>query len=231
MRASNHHMAQVMEEYHLGDYPLLRIIDESYSETAGREPCIDHATFVALYTSRDAFIAHWERLGLQALAPILTERYPAEHIALIESAKPYASCESMIGLSVSRDPRSPINEFVERHAMGARKTSMPGSLQHVAVNLDPTVDMEAFVAHLEQKNIAFMTPLLRTIQDSRTELKQIFTASNLPYGWFVELIQRKNLPQLPANAPEEELFNYKQIDNLYAHYDRHSKTLKGTIRK
>lgn len=224
MRTSNEHITWVMNEYDLHGNSVLQEVNALHEQQIGEEACVDHATFVAPYESRDAFIQHWERLGLQALAPIVTRKYPAEHIALIRSDKAYASCDSMIGLSVSNDDASPINELQRRFAR-PNDTTMPGNLQHVAMNIDPSIDMDAFVEELSDQGIAFMTPVLTTLQSSRTRLRQTFTASKAPYGPFIELIQRSEGGPLPEYDLQEQLFNYDQIDNLYRLYDVHSKKL------
>jgi hypothetical protein len=224
MRTSNEHITRVMNEYDLHGNSVLRGVNALHEERTGEDACVDHATFVAPYESREAFIQHWERLGLQALAPIVTRKYPAEHIALIRGDKTYASCDSMIGLSVSADKTSPINEL-QRRFTRPNNTTMPGNLQHVAMNLDPSIDMDAFVEELSDQGIAFMTPVLTTVQNSRTRLRQMFTASKAPYGPFIELIQRSEGEPLPEYELQEQLFNYDQIDHLYRLYDDHSKRL------
>jgi hypothetical protein len=223
MRTSNEHITRVMNEYDLHSNSVLQGVNALHEQQIGVDACVDHATFVAPYESRDGFIQHWERLGLQALAPIVTRKYPAEHIALIRGDKAYASCDSMIGLSVSKDDASPINELQRRFAR-PDNTTMPGNLQHVAMNVDPSIDMDAFVEELSDQGIAFMTPVLTTIQSQSTQLRQAFTACTKPYGPFVELIQRKD-GDVPEYDLQDELFNHVQIDNLYRLYAEHSNRL------
>lgn len=226
MRFANAHIAQVAEEYRLGNNKVLGEINDLHQDYAHNETCIDHATFVARYSMRDHFIKHWENSGLQALAPLHTKKYPAEHIALINSETNFAACDSMIGLSVSKDIFSPINEFLDRYSKPGYG-NLPGNLQHVAVNISGDIDMYAFVKKLQEKGIAFMTPVLHTVQhETRTHLRQAFTACDQPYSHFLELIQRTEISgPMPDDHLEEVLFNTDQIDTLYRLYDRYSKRL------
>lgn len=224
MRASNAHIGQVLQEYGLYDDSVLLATDTLHRKTTNLDACIDHATFAAPFEMRDAFIDHWKKQGLEALAPLNTVQYPAEHIALIRSDAPYAACDSMIGLSVSPDPRSPINEFLRHYQ--PLSTKLPGQLQHVAMNVNQSIDMDAFVAELERNGITFMTPILTSTQaKTRSQLRQAFTASKGAYGPFIELIQRKTDVDVPTDHPEQELFNTSQIDQLYKLYDEHSQHL------
>lgn len=229
MRASNSHIEEVIKDYDLESNTVLRQIDLHHSNTTGNEACLDHATFVALYEMRDAFIEHWEHTGLQALEPLRTRQYPAEHIALIRSDIEYQACDSMIGLSVSTDSSSPINMLLSNY-QNPSASKLPGNLQHVAVGIDPAIDMDSFVQDLSEKGIAFMTPVLLTVQNSaRTELRQAFTNCMKPYGHFVELIQRKSTSAPLTQDLQDELFNINQIDELYKLYDTHSKKLMKSV--
>ena len=220
MRTANEHIVDVMGQYGLGDHGVLRTVDKLHVERTGDEPCVDHATFVAAYGMRHKFIKHWERKGLKPVQPLITTEFPAEHIALVRGDAEYEACDSMIGLSVSADANSPLNKLM-RYPKPAR-SNLPGTLQHVAVNIDPSVDMEQFFEELEANGIRFMTPLLVSRQ-ARFRLSQAFTATTKPFGHFVEIIQRKP-DEAPADA-EDAFFNTRQIDALIRCYKEHSEKL------
>lgn len=118
----------------------------------------------------------------------------------------------MTGLSVSTDPRSPINQYVRRYGHG---------VQHVAYNIDAGVDIEALREQMASIGWSFMTPVL-TYQDAGgAKLKQMFSAPQTPYGPFVEFAQRFPGP----DGRSFDGFDTRNIDDLYERYADYSAVL------
>lgn len=189
--------------------------------------CIDHATFVTPFAEKDRFLEYWSHRGLAPLPALMTSQYPAEHIALVPDASNIQACGQMVGLSVSTDPASPINELLRRHPH-LRHPKYPGSLQHIAFAVSPEQPMESVVAQLESEGVRLMTPVLRTMTRTRTTIVQAFTGSAHPYGAFCELIQREapgSSMSADGAGTEEKLFATSQIDRLYEGYDAYSRNL------
>ena len=74
-----------------------------------------------------------------------------------------------------------------------------------------------------------MTPVLEFDDANGATLRQMFVACVVPYGPFIEIVQRspgKNGEPFGFSA-EQPGFNAEQIDTLYEHYDAYSKKLTG----
>lgn len=173
---------------------------------------IDHITYVAAFESEKPFIDRWTQLGFHEHVRVFTKRYPATHIALVSGSTPEYPWATMTGLSVSEDPNSPVNEFVRRYGE---------SVQHCAYNIDPQVDFDELHQEMKQKGWNFMTPVLTYEDNAGALLRQMFIQPNLPYGVFLEFIQR--LPNKDGKAFDG--FNTMNIDDLYEGYDDYSKFL------
>lgn len=175
---------------------------------------IDHVTYVDHLENEKAFCEKWISLGFHEHVRLRCIRYPATHIALVSGSTPEYPWATMTGLSVSEDPASPVNEFVRRYG--------PGS-QHTAYNIDPDSDIEKLHQDMKDLQWNFMTPVLTYNEPSGAKLKQMFIAPTMPFGPFVEFIQR-----LPG--PDGEPFggfDTMNIDDLYELYDEHSKSLES----
>lgn len=181
--------------------------------------CTDHITYCIEYDRKDEFMSYWaENNGLAPSQAIRTTLYPAEHIALVPNPDDHRGCDQMIGLSISKDPKSPINKLLQhghRHASG-------GVFQHRAYLVKEGYSIENIKDNLEKIGMGFMTPILSYTDDQNATLKQIFTECKNPYGPFIEIIERR----LGLDGKPFRNFNASQIDNLYDHYDTLSKNLK-----
>lgn len=173
---------------------------------------IDHVTYVTSAENESAFIASWEALGFNELNRLHTKRYSAAHIVLAAEPTTADAWTTMTGLSVSQDPKSPINEFVHRYGTG---------VQHVAYAIHPDVDMDAMYERMQAHGWRFITPLLDYTDVNQARLRQTFVAPTLPYGPFVEFVQR--LPGKDGRVFEN--FEVDNIDDLYAGYDAYSRRL------
>ncbi len=173
---------------------------------------IDHVTYVTGPANESAFIASWNALGFKELNRLHTRRYPASHIVLANEDAGSDAWGTMTGLSVSNDAKSPINEFVRRYGTG---------IQHVAYAIHPEIDMDRLFANLKANQWRFITPLMDHVDGNQARLRQAFVAPALPYGPFVELVQR--LPGVDGKVFDN--FDVVNIDNLYAGYDAFSRRL------
>jgi 4-hydroxyphenylpyruvate dioxygenase-like putative hemolysin len=173
---------------------------------------IDHITYVASFANEKAFIQRWSSLGFHEHVRLHCTRWPATHIALVSGMTSEYPWATMTGLSVSEDPKSPVNQFVKRYGE---------SIQHTAYNIDPEVDIESL--HIEMKKLGwnFMTPVLTYKDGAGAKLKQMFVAPQVPYGVFVEFVQR--LPG-PDGAAYDG-FDTMNIDDLYQCYADYSKSI------
>lgn len=171
---------------------------------------IDHVTYVARYENERRFIEQWQSLGFREHVRLHTIRWPAIHIALISGVTSEYPWATMTGLSVSEDPKNPVNEFVRRYGEG---------IQHTAYNIDPEVDMEALHQEMKRLGWNFMTPVLTYKDAAGAKLKQMFIAPSVPYGPFVEFVQR--LPGPDGQAFDG--FDITNIDDLYQNYADYSR--------
>lgn len=198
-----------MSKLHLPRIPVLRTMH-----------CEDHATFVVPYGDKVTFIARRVAQGLTAMPAIVTDEFPAEHIAMVEKPGATRTCERMVGLSVSSDPNSPVNKLCD---LGKGRRAK-GILQHIAYAVNPTADFSEVRRQLEETGVIFMTPILEYKDPNGAALRQMFVACKVPFGPFIEIIQR---------TPDEhgvpfQGFNVSQIDNLYRYYNDYSlKLAKG----
>lgn len=173
---------------------------------------IDHVTYVAAMENEAAFIKRWQSLGFREHVRLRSYRFPATHIALVSGATPEYPWATMTGLSISEDPASPVNEFVRRYGEG---------MQHVAYNIHPLASMEEVHEEMKRLGWQFMTGVLTYAEPSGARLKQMFATPTLPYGPFVEFIQRLPGPDgQPYNG-----FDSMNIDDLYQGYDEFSRHL------
>jgi hypothetical protein len=179
--------------------------------------CEDHATFVVPYADKELFIARWTAQGLKPMPAIVTTEFPAEHIALVEKPGATRTCERMIGLSVSQDPQSSINKLCEL----AKAHGPKGALQHIAYSVAPATDFDSVRRELEEKGVVFMTPVLEYKDPNGACLRQMFVACKVPFGPFIEIIQRTP----DTNGVPFQGFSASQIDNLYRYYMEYSLAL------
>src|SRR5262245_20391914 len=142
---------------------------------------IDHVTYAGARENEAAFLKSWSMLGFRELVRLSTVRSPATHIALVSGMTEGQPWATMTGLSISEDPRSPINEYVRRYGEG---------IQHVAYNIDPEVDLEELYVAMQRIGWNFMTPVLHYVDSAGAKLRQMFSAPAVPYGPFVEFAQR-----------------------------------------
>ncbi|MBZ0266355.1 hypothetical protein K8I28_16990 [bacterium] len=192
------------------DFPSGSMPDASKIEAPIRH--VDHITYVAAADQERNFIETWEKLGFKESWRGGCERYPATHIALIAGMSDEFPWATMTGLSVSDDPESPINEFVRRYGPG---------VQHVAYNLGPESDMDEVYENMREMGWDLMTPVLTYHDKNGGKLRQMFIAPTIPFGPFVEFIQR-----LPGkDGKPYDGFDQMNIDDLYEHYDEISKQL------
>jgi hypothetical protein len=175
---------------------------------------IDHITYVAAAEDENNFIARWGMLGFKEYVRVHTPRYPAAHIALASGDDPNFPWAMMTGLSVSDDPKSAINLFVQRYGAGP---------QHVAYNVDPGEDMEELHRKLVARGWRFMTGVLTYRDNTGAGIRQMFVAPQVPYGPFSELVQRIHGP---SGQPFDG-FDTANIDNLYEAYTGYSAHLEN----
>jgi hypothetical protein len=152
---------------------------------------IDHITYVAAAEDENNFIARWGLLGFKEYVRVHTPRYPAAHIALASGHDPNFPWAMMTGLSVSPDPKSAINLFVQRYGAGP---------QHVAYNIGAGEDMEELHRKLVARGWQFMTNVLTYRDSTGAGIRQMFVA-----------------PQVPTGQPFDG-FDTTNIDNLYEAY-------------
>lgn len=211
---------ELVLQSHRFDDPLLPHIPSFFKGLR----CEDHATYVTSERDEDKFRAYWKDRGLRAVEPLMPTNYPARHIAFLADPGEYATCEDMVGLSVSYDPQSPINKSI--HLYGGRRIDehgeiAPGRLQHIAYAADPEIGFAGLRRSMERNDCHFMTPILEFEDDNRATLRQMFIACVVPYGPFVEIVQRG----LGDDGKPFTGFSAEQIDVLYAHYDAYSRGL------
>ncbi|MBM3329245.1 MAG: hypothetical protein FJY67_07220 [Calditrichaeota bacterium] len=173
---------------------------------------IDHVTYVTANSNEKPFIQRWSSLGFREHVRLHTSRWPATHIALVSGMSAEYPWATMTGLSVSDDLVSPVNQFVKRYGEG---------IQHTAYNIDPDVDMEELHREMKRLGWNFMTPVLTYKDGAGAKLRQMFIAPNVPYGPFVEFVQRLAGPSGAAF----DGFDTTNIDDLYQCYADYSKVI------
>uniref|UniRef100_A0A0C1R1W1 VOC domain-containing protein n=1 Tax=Tolypothrix bouteillei VB521301 TaxID=1479485 RepID=A0A0C1R1W1_9CYAN len=102
---------------------------------------IDHITYIASVEDEHRFLTKWNLLGFNEHMRLKTVRFPATHIALVSGISAEYPWATMTGLSVSEDPNSPINKFINLYGEG---------IQHTAYNIDPEADMEELHHQMEE---------------------------------------------------------------------------------
>ena len=147
---------------------------------------LDHATFVCRPTELEAFTSFWGERGFRLQGEWQTRRHPARHIAYVRGATPGYPWEEMIGVSVSDEPDSPINRFLSDEPSGPGGVRL--ELQHVAMNVAESADIDELRGELEAHGLSFMTPVLRYDDDNGAGLRQLFTSTDGRF--FVEFVQR-----------------------------------------
>lgn len=188
----------------------------------------DHVAHVVTPGELEQFARFWTERGYAQLPALETTRYPAQHIGFTNPDEPN---QPMVALSVSSDDASPINRFIKlygSHRLTETGEIAMGSVQHIAYRIDPSVTtIEAVVSELSANGIRFMTPILSHIPNPTSELKQVFVACSVPWGPFVELVQRTALPVTltEPNGIAKQGFASDQIDILYDHYHHYSLAL------
>ncbi len=170
---------------------------------------IDHVTYAVRFANADAWIARWRAVGFREHVRVHTYKSPATHIALVAGAGGEYPWETMTGLSISEDPASPINTFIDKFGEGP---------QHIAYNIHPSADMDLLLEQLSAAGWKFMTPVLTYQNDHGARLRQIFSAPTCKDGPFMELVQRLTDPQ---GRPFDG-FDTENIENLYAALTAHS---------
>ncbi len=173
---------------------------------------IDHVTHAVRFKNERAFIEKWLSKEFRETMRFQTTLYPATHIALMKAVSGQGGGRMMVGLSISDDPQSPINRFIELYGEGP---------QHTAYDIDPSVDFNEIYEMMLARGQKFMTPVLAYGDEGGPRLKQAFTAPAKPYGKFTEYIQR--LPDKAGGIFDS--FDVGNIEDLYSLYDDHSKFL------
>ncbi len=184
----------------------------------------DHLTFVAPAEHEREFVRYWTDRAFVEAPPYTPTRYPARHIALVLKHEVGHNAKRTIGLSVSDDPRSPINRCIQLYGgfrIDDTGVLVPGRLQHLALAVTEGQSIELIRASLESQGVRFMTPVLCYADSWGAFLKQMFVACRVPYGPFVEIVHRGT----NRNGAAFQGFSSEQIDTLYEYYDRYSKSL------
>ncbi len=175
---------------------------------------IDHTVYAVSWENQGAFIKRWSQLGFYQLVSLKTRITPATHIALANKIPSGSSGASMIGLSTSEELASPINEFIRRYGEG---------VQHVAYTVDPENNIDELYEKMTREGWNFLTPVLTYEDDKGAKLKQLWTAPNVPYGQFMELVQR---PLLDSSGRTVESFDTQNIEDFYQYYADYSRYLE-----
>lgn len=181
----------------------------------------DHIAYVVSTADFPEFAAYWQARGYIQLPALETIQFPAQHIGFIQPDLPN---QPMVATSVSHDPESPINRFIKLyggHRIDVDGVIVPGNVQHIAYQIDTSVtSIEAVQRELAGQGIQFMTPLL-THRDGQSGgvIRQIFCACRVPWGPFIELVERTQLPiAVTEGNSVRQGFDADQIDKLYQYY-------------
>jgi len=195
----------------IDDYPSLHelIILCSKSKSIKK---IDHLTFICPPEDREKFMSYWLDRGFSLHGIWKTERYPADHIALVHGQTPDYPWSDMVGLTVGSSHANSENRPLSLSVH-------PGAgnqLQHIAFNVNVNANFDALYQEMSNKwGLRFMTPVLSYHDDNGASLHQCFTR---PVGsFFIEFIQR-----LPNRMGEPYGgFDPDIIDDLYEALDEH----------
>ena len=169
---------------------------------------IDHITFVCAPSEREAFLKRWEAKGFSRHGIWQTNRFPADHIALISGQSDGYPWTDMVGLSVqaSESDNRPLSESV--------RPKERDQTQHIAFNVNAEADIEALYEQMvESWGLTLMTPILSYTDDHGAGLRQWFTAP--VDGFFIEFVQR--IPN--ARGEPYSGFDPDIIDDLYQALD------------
>jgi hypothetical protein len=169
-------------------------------------------TYAAAEMDEEMFRRRWAALGYREHVALTTRRYPARHIAFTSEPQ-HATSSSMIGLSVSADHASPINELVRRYGEGT---------QHVAYRVEEDADLDALQRGMSTDGWVFMTPILTYRDHAGARLRQLFAAPTRPFGCFIGFVQRLRGP----DGQPFDGFDPVSIDDLYAEYAAYSRSLE-----
>ena len=120
----------------------------------------------------------------------------------------------MIGLSTSEEHASPINEFIRRYGEG---------VQHFAYTIDPENNIDELYEKMKREKWNFLTPVLTYEDEEGAKLKQLYTAPTVPYGQFIELVQRS---PLDSSGKTFESFDAQNIEDFYQYYTDYSRYLE-----
>ncbi len=186
--------------------------------------CEDHITFVAHPRQAMEFDKIWRKNGYEALPPYKTKLFPATHTAYIVRGALPSGCERVVGLSTSDNKKSPITRCLDLYGnsrIDGHSELQPGRLQHIAYRVDLARDMTDVRRELESKGVEFMTRILEYRDNNGAFLKQMFAACIVPFGPFVEIVQRG----LGTDGKSFEGFNEFQIDQLYEQYNAYSHSM------
>lgn len=194
------------------DYPLYHGLIDQLAEMDEIDK-IDHLTFITPWQHTERFLSYWQSKGFEFHGEWNTRRYPARHLALIRGGREGHPWEDMVGLSVSDQPRSPIDRSLANVSMDDR--AVPHTLQHVALHVNRDADMQAVHQKLSVSNVSWMTDVLTYHDPNGAELNQMFTQPN-GQGFFVEFAQRKP----SAEGKPYAGFDPDIIDDLYQALDQ-----------
>ena len=172
---------------------------------------VDHLTFVTAPRELATFAQHWQAQGYTLRGEWPTRRYPARHIAFTRGVHDAHPWQQMVGLSVSDDPRSPINRTLDSLDRHGRPTHC---LQHVALHVQVELPMNEARRWLQGRGLQMLTGVLTYHDPGGAELHQFFTRTEA--GFFVEFIQRG----LDRHGRPFGAFSEASIDDLYQALDQ-----------
>ena len=183
---------------------LRRIVNLCQASSAVEK--IDHITFVCSPEQRENFLERWQTRGFDHHGIWNTERFPANHIALIRGETQGYPWSDMVGLSV----RDPSPKFANPPLDFSVKPAEQDQAQHIAFNIHADVDVEKLYQEmLTEWQIDLMTPVLYYTHENGAGLRQWFTAP--VGGFFVEFVQRiPNQHGEPYSGFDPDI-----IDDLY----------------
>ena len=183
---------------------LRRIVNLCQTSSAVEK--IDHITFVCSPEQRENFLERWQTRGFDHHGVWNTERFPANHIALIRGKTQGYPWSDMVGLSV----RDPSPKLANPPLDFSVKPAEQDQAQHIAFNIRADVDVEKLYQEMVTEwQIDLMTPVLYYTHENGAGLRQWFTAP--VGGFFVEFVQR-----IPNQYGEPYSgFDPDIIDDLY----------------
>ena len=132
---------------------LRRIVNLCQASSAVEK--IDHITFVCSPEQRENFLERWQTRGFDHHGVWNTERFPANHIALIRGETQGYPWSDMVGLSV----RDPSPKLANPPLDFSVKPAEQDQAQHIAFNIRADVDVE----NLYPSTNCGMAPLSRNV--------------------------------------------------------------------